>query len=79
MRTTVDIDDDILTAARNRARQRRTTLTRVIEEALAAALADRPAGEKPFQLRWTPHDGRLRAGVDLSDRDSLIDAMEGRR
>lgn len=79
MRTTVDLDAALLTAARRRAAERGTTLTAVIEEALAAALAARPAKEPRFRLRWKPHRGRVRAGVNLADRDALFDAMEGRR
>jgi hypothetical protein len=79
MRTTVDLDDDLLAAARRRAADRGVTLTAFLEEALAAALATRPMTERPFRLRWKPHKGRLRPGIDLSDRDALLDAMEGRR
>jgi hypothetical protein len=79
MRTTVDLDDDLLAAARRQAAARGSTLTAFIEEALAAALATRPAKEERFRLRWKTHPGRLRAGIDLADRDALFDAMEGRR
>jgi Arc/MetJ family transcription regulator len=79
MRTTVDIDDELLAAARRRAAEGGTTLTAFIEQALAAALASRPRADKRFRLRWKPHAGRLRPGIDLSDRDALFDAMEGRR
>jgi hypothetical protein len=79
MRTTVDLDNEILAAARRRAGERGTTLTAFIEEALAAALASRPPKDTRFRLRWKPHAGRLRSGIDLSDRDALFDAMEGRR
>lgn len=79
MRTTVDLDDDLLAAARRRAAERGITLTAFIEAALAAALATRPAREPRFRLRWKTHRGRLRQGIDLSDRDALFDAMDGRR
>jgi hypothetical protein len=79
MRTTVDIDDNLLAAARKRAAERGMTLTAVIENALAAALAPRPAGERRFELTWKTHRGRLLPGVDIADRDSLFDAMDGRR
>jgi hypothetical protein len=78
MRTTVDLDDELLLAAKRRAAERGSTLTAFIEEALAAALIDKPAEKSGFRLRWKPHRGRLRPGIDLSDRDSLFDAMEGR-
>lgn len=78
MRTTLDIDDRILAAAKRRARERGTTLTAVVEEALAAALAGRPAGARRYKLKWRTHRGRLLPGVDVADRDSLRDAMHGR-
>ncbi len=77
MRTTVDIDDELLIQARQRAAEQGTTLTAVIENALAAALAPRPRRKK-FKLRWKTHKGRLMPGVDIADRDALFDAMEGR-
>lgn len=78
MRTTVDIDDELLIRARAQAARQGTTLTAVIEAALAAALAPAPQRKK-FKLRWKTHKGRLLPGVDVSDRDALFDAMEGRR
>jgi len=57
MRTTLDLDDKILDAARRRAADQGTTLTTFVEQALAAALP----------------------GIDIADRDSLFDAMDGRR
>jgi hypothetical protein len=79
MRTTLDLDAELLAAARRRAAERGSTLTAFVEAALAAALAPVPDARKKFRLRWRTHKGRVRPGVDLADRDSLIDAMEGRR
>ena len=79
MRTTLDLDEALLTAARRRAAERGTTLTAVVEDALAAALSPRAKGTQRYKLRWKTHKGRLVPGVDISDRDSLFDAMEGRR
>jgi hypothetical protein len=79
MRTTLDLDDTLLEAARKRAVERGRTLTAVVEEALAALLASRPLTGKRYRLRWKTHKGRLLPGVNLADRDSLYDAMEGRR
>jgi len=79
MRTTVDLDDALLTKARERAAQRGISLTRFLEEALAAAVAPRPQPRKRFKLRWKPHSGRFLGGVDLADRDDLYETMEGRK
>lgn len=47
MRTTVDLEEDILLAAREIARQRRTTLGRVLSDLARQALAPRlPAATK---------------------------------
>lgn len=79
MRTTLDLDDALLTKARERAAERGTTLTAIVEEALAAALAPAPPRAKRFRLTWKTHRGRLRGGIDVADRESLFDAMDGRR
>lgn len=52
------------------------TLTKFVEEALAAALAPRPEGEERYELKWQTRRGRLLPGVDISDRDSLYDVMD---
>lgn len=79
MRTTLDLDSELLAAARRRARELGTSLTSVVEEALAAALTRRPPARERFRLRWKPHRGRLVAGIDVSNRDALYEAMEGDR
>lgn len=79
MRTTLDLDDRILAAAKRWAALRGTTLTAFVEHALAAALARQPAADKGYRLRWKTHRGRTLPGVDVADRDRLIELMEGRR
>lgn len=78
MRTTLDLDDRILAAARRRAAERGTTLTAFVEHALAAALTPRPQAGKPYRLAWKTHRGRTLPGVDVADRDRLYERMEGR-
>jgi hypothetical protein len=75
MRTTLNLDDDLVRAAKQEAATRGVTLTRVIEEALRAELTPRPArGE--FRLDFPVVRGRRPPQVDISDRDALYDAME---
>ena len=77
MRTTLDIDDQIYRAAKIKAAQEGKTLTRIVEEALSEHL--NPARqEKPFRLRWVTERGELMPGVNIDDRKSLYDIMEGR-
>lgn len=79
MRTTLDLDDALLEAARRRAAERGTTLTAFVEAALAAAIAPKASRGKRFRLEWKTHAGRLLSGVDVADRDVLFDVMDGRR
>lgn len=79
MRTTLDLDDRLLAAARRLAAERGTTLTAVVEDALAAALAPPTAAAARFRLRWKPFRGRVQPGVDLDDRDALYEVMERTR
>ncbi len=74
MRTTLNLDDEVLLAAKQRAASESSTLTRVIEQALRDYLA--PVAAKPY--RWEPLvvDAGPHPGADLSDRDRLYDLMD---
>jgi len=78
MRTTLDIDDELLAAARRVAAEKGTTLTAFVEHALAASLTPRGATDTSYRLQWKTHRGRTLPGVDVSDRDRLFERMEGR-
>lgn len=77
MRTTLTLDDDVLKAARRRARDQDRSLKDVVNEALrlGLAMAERPAAT-PYRFRLKTVDGRLLPGVDLADRDKLFELME---
>ena len=77
MRTTLNIDEDIHRAAKVKAAEEGKTLTRVVEEALREHL-NPSKQEKPFRLRWITERGTLMPGVNIDDRESLYDIMEGR-
>ncbi|MFA5786779.1 MAG: DUF2191 domain-containing protein [Actinomycetota bacterium] len=77
MKTTLNIDDGLMRGAKKAAAERGVPLTRVVEDALRAALAP-PPPRKAFRLRMvTVRDARLPA-VDPADRDALYDLMEDR-
>ncbi|MHB1586978.1 MAG: type II toxin-antitoxin system VapB family antitoxin [Acidiferrobacteraceae bacterium] len=80
MRTTLDIDDDLMREAKRRAAERGETLTRVMEQALRESFRKEQAvRETAFRFKWVTVRGSLRPGVDLTDRDALYEHMEGRR
>lgn len=78
MRTTLDLDDGLLKAARRYAAEGGLSLTAVIEQALAGLLAPRVTRGKPYQFRWKTDKGRSAPKVDIADRDQLHDFLDGR-
>ena len=76
MRTTLNIDDELMRAAKRLASEEGVTMTRLIEDALRARLAPSGKTAKPYRLRLVTMKGRLLPGVDLADRDSLYDRMD---
>jgi hypothetical protein len=79
MRTTIAIDDRLLSSAKRRARQRGLTLGQLIEESLRRELAGsgRPApGPEVPVFRG---GSGVRPGVDVSSNRGLLEALdEGR-
>ncbi len=61
-----------------RAAEEGKTLTSIVEEALRLYLKPE-APEKPFRLRWVTRRGRVQQGVNIDDRHSLYEVMEGRQ
>jgi hypothetical protein len=78
MRTTLNLDDAIMRAAKRQAVERGVTLTRVIEDALRAELTPAPSGREVFRLDLPVGHGRRPPAVDIADRDALYDVMEER-
>ncbi len=77
MKTTLNLDDELLRSAKRMAVDRGVTLTQVVEEALAAAVL-RPPETASFKLHWQPVKGQRRTSVDVADRVALHDFMEDR-
>jgi len=75
MRTTIDIDDQLLKLAKQQALSNGTTLKRVVEAALRENLMPSKAKPTKFRLQWKTVRGRNLPPVDLSDRDQLYDAQ----
>jgi Arc/MetJ family transcription regulator len=79
MRTTVRLDDELLTKAKRAAVERGTTLTAVIEDALRRALTPSTDSRHEDVVLPTFRGNGLQPGVDLDDSASLLDLMEERR
>ena len=79
MRTTLNLDDSIVRALKREALSSGRTMTEVIESSLRETLfRKKAAAQKPFRLAMVTIKGSVNPGVDLTDRDNLLDAMEGR-
>jgi hypothetical protein len=80
MRTTLNLDDQLVRAVKRAALESGRTMTEVIEQALREALLQRRSarGAGTYRLRLPTVKGRKKPGVDLTDRDSLFEIMEGR-
>ncbi len=79
MKTTLDLNDTLLTEAKTLAAHRRTTLTRVIEEALQLRLHAQEAPRKRVRTRLPVFHakGGLRPGIDPRSNASLMQAADG--
>ena len=78
MRTTLDLDDHLMRAVKKRAAETGRTMTAIVEESLRAALTAPPAAKRRTSWDWITVRGKVRPGVDVTDRDHLYDVMDGR-
>jgi hypothetical protein len=76
MRTTIDIPDPLFRAAKQRAADEGVSLREIVLRALQRQLGG--ARRTGYRFRWRTEKGRLLPGVDLNDRQSLYDVMDGR-
>ena len=78
MKTTLDLNDQLLADAKALAAQQRTTLTRLIEEGLQLRLRARSGSAKPSRVRLPVFKGRggLVAGVNPLSNKALLKALD---
>ncbi|MDQ8705753.1 hypothetical protein RCO28_25125 [Streptomyces sp. LHD-70] len=77
MRTTVDLPEDLIQDAKQRAARRRVSVSAVIEDAMRASFARDVAAARNIVKLPTYGTGGVRPGVDLGDNGSLLDLMDG--
>lgn len=78
MKTTLDLNDQLLADAKALAAQQRTSLTRLIEEGLQLRLRAKAASHRRGQFHLPAFKGRggLVKGVDPLSNKSLLKALE---
>ena len=75
MRTTLNLDDQLVISAKHRALEEKVPLSQVIENALREALAKPKVQRKPVRLVTASGSG-VKPGVDLEDGRSLLTTMD---
>ena len=75
MKTTLQIDDQIMKRLKREAARRGRTMSELVEIALRRLLAEKPA---PSELPELPLFDGGGTAVDVADRDELYRVMEGR-
>jgi hypothetical protein len=76
MKTTLNIDDRLLSRAKALAAREGTTLTALVEDALRARLSPRPRSTHSFRLELPTVKGSAPPRIDIADRDALFDLLD---
>ncbi len=77
MRTTINVDNQLLMQAKAKAAASGVTLGRLIEDALRDCLAHRETAEKRRCVRLITMQGSgTRHGIDLDNSQSLLEIMD---
>jgi len=79
VRTTINIDSELLELAKKQARERRTSLGKVVEDALRAALVARHGAEAPPFKLVTFHGDGVQEGINLDCTSALLAAEDEER
>jgi metal-responsive CopG/Arc/MetJ family transcriptional regulator len=80
MRTTIQLDEQLLARVREVAAKTGRTMTAVIEDALRQSLTPKKTkGPRERVLLTTVKGKGPRAGVDLDDSAALLDLMDGQK
>jgi hypothetical protein len=75
-KTTVDLPEEILVAAKRHAAERRTTLRTLIERGLRSELRRPPRRRATrIAIRWVTVDGGLPDAIDVADREAMMDRL----
>lgn len=76
MKTTINLNDQLLRRAKRQASSRGITLTRFIEDALRAKLMDGDRDPPAFKLNLKAVRGHAPPNVDIADRKVLHDVLD---
>jgi len=77
MKTTIELPDDLMVAAKKRAAEARSTLRVLVERGLRRELQGgrRVTSTPRAAIRWVTVDGGLPPDLDVSDRAAMSDRL----
>ena len=78
MKTTLNINENLMRRAKRVAAERGTTLTAIVEQGLREVLDPSDPPTKGFHLEWESVRGSRAPDFDVANRDALYDRMDGR-
>jgi hypothetical protein len=78
MKTTIDLPDDLLIAAKKLAAERRTTIRSLVERGLRKELGEGESGavRRRPTIRWVTVKGGLPPGLDVADRARMMEWLQ---
>lgn len=75
MKTTLNLNDQLLRQAKEQSARDGITLARFVEDALRARLSDARRRKQGFRLRLETVTGTSPPNVDISDHDALYEVI----
>ncbi len=78
MRTTLNLDDSLMMALKQHASRTGRTMTEIVDLALRELMTRESRPATGYRMKWVSVRGSGHPSVDLTDRDALIERMEGR-
>lgn len=76
MKTTLNLNDQVLRQAKQRAARDGITLSSLVEDALRARLAETGRQRPPFRLELETVTGDAAPNVDIDDRNALYAVID---
>jgi hypothetical protein len=75
MRTTLNLDADLMRVVGKRAAETRRSVSSIVESALREFLRHESGAISSYELRWPVVEGGVQSGVNLRDRNALLERM----
>jgi len=76
MRTTLNLDDELMLALKRRSAETGETMTSLIEGAVRHILLEVREAPAEYPFEWEPVVGHAQPAVDINDRQALYDFLD---